>query len=77
MHELWRAGDLLMAMVVIATTAGFPPLGSGAFWGIVTLWGIITVLFDDETPRGVPGMEHWHSRHKSDVPNQQSHPQGS
>jgi hypothetical protein len=69
MHELWRAGDLLMAMVAIATAAGFPPLGTGAFWGIVTLWGIITILFDDETPRGVPGMEHWQHRGNRDAGN--------
>ncbi len=57
MHELWRAGDLVMALLTIASTTGFPPLSAGAFWAIVTLWGIVTVLFDDETPRGVPGME--------------------
>jgi hypothetical protein len=44
--------------VVIATTVGFPPFNSGAFWGIMSLWGIITILFDDETPRGIPGIEH-------------------
>jgi len=66
MHELSRVGDLLMALVAIATSAGFPPLGSGAFWGIVGIWGLVTILFDDETPRGVPGIEHWHNRQPSD-----------
>jgi hypothetical protein len=65
MGDLWRAGELAQSMVVIATTAGFPPFSSGAFWGIMSLWGIVTILFDDETPRGVPGIEHLstHPRH--------------
>jgi len=58
MGDLWRAGELAQSMVVIATTVGFPPFSSGAFWGIMSLWGIVTILFDDETPRGVPGIEH-------------------
>ena len=56
MGDLWRAGELAQSMVVIATTVGFPPFNSGAFWGIMSLWGIVTILFDDETPRGVPGI---------------------
>jgi hypothetical protein len=63
MQEIWRTGDLLTAIVVIATSAGFPPFSSGAFWGIVTVWGLVTILFDDETPRGVPGIENWRPRH--------------
>jgi hypothetical protein len=27
------------------------------------LWGIITILFDDETPRGIPGIEHLSAHH--------------
>jgi len=70
MGDLWRAGELAQSMVVIATTAGFPPFSSGAFWGIMTLWGIVTILFDDETPRGVPGMEQWPSRRRPDTQGQ-------
>ena len=58
MQELVKAGDFLMALAAVAVGAGFPPFTSGAFWGIVTLWGLVTVLFDDETRRGVPGMEY-------------------
>jgi hypothetical protein len=58
-HELAILGDLLMAIVVIATSAGLPPFSSGAFWGIVSVWGVVTILFDDETRRGVPGMEYF------------------
>jgi hypothetical protein len=67
MGDLWRAGELAQSVVVIATTAGFPPFSSGAFWGIMTLWGIVTILFDDETPRGVPGVEHWPVHHPQDT----------
>ena len=54
-----------MAIVVIASTAGLPPFSSGAFWGIVTVWGMVTILFDDESPRGVPGAEYWRRRSQS------------
>ncbi len=72
MHELWRAGDLVMALVAIASSAGFPPLSAGAFWAIVTIWGIVTVLFDDETPRGVPGMDALRPRADHDTHDQAS-----
>ena len=67
MGDLWRAGELAQSMVLIATTAGLPPFSSGAFWGIMTLWGIVTILFDDETPRGVPGVEHWSAHRPPDT----------
>jgi len=70
MHELARAGNLLISIVAIATTVGFRPFESGAFWGIVTLWGIVTILFDDETPRGIPGIEYI-QLHGSETPNEQ------
>jgi len=54
----------MTALPVIISAMSFPPFTSGAFWGIATLWGIVTILFDDETPRGVPGMEYWHARHR-------------
>ena len=70
MGNLWRAGELAQSMVVIATTVGFPPFNSGAFWGIMSLWGIVTVLFDDETPRGVPGIENLSVRPRHDTQGQ-------
>jgi hypothetical protein len=67
MGDLGRVGELAQSMVVIATTAGFPPFSSGAFWAIMTLWGIVTILFDDETPRGVPGMAEWSAHHRTEA----------
>ena len=60
--ELVRAGQAVQALMAMAIAAGFPPFTSGAFWGLATLWGIVTILFDDETPRGVPGAEYWQAR---------------
>ncbi len=60
-----------MSIVAIATTAGFRPFESGAFWGIVTLWGVVTILFDDETPRGIPGIEAMHP-YAEETPNKRS-----
>jgi hypothetical protein len=71
MGDLWSAGGLAQSMVVIATTAAFPPFNSGAFWGIMSLWGIVTILFDDETPRGVPGIEHLSTAPRQDTQGQQ------
>ena len=66
--ELVRAGQVVQALVAMVIAAGFPPFTAGAFWGIVTLWGIVTIVFDDETPRGVPGAEYLHVRRtRSDV----------
>ena len=54
--ELVRAGQVVQALMAMVIATGFPPFTSGAFWGIATVWGIVTILFDDETPRGVPGI---------------------
>jgi hypothetical protein len=67
MGELWKAGELARSMMVIATTVGFPPFSSGAFWGILSLWGLVTILFDDETPRGIPGIEHLSAHPRPDT----------
>ena len=72
MGDLWKAGELARSMMVIATTVGFPPFNSGAFWGIMSLWGIVTILFDDETPRGVPGMEDLSAHPRHDTHGQHS-----
>jgi hypothetical protein len=61
MHELWLLHEAISMLVVGATTAAFPPVDSGAFWTIVAFYGVVTVLFDDETPRGVPGIDFFYA----------------
>jgi len=61
MHDLWISSDLMPTLFALAVAAGFPPIASGAFWAVTGFWGIVSVLFDDETPRGVPGIEYLHS----------------
>jgi hypothetical protein len=61
MNELWLLHDAIAALIVFATTAAFPPIGTGAFWTIVAFYGVVTILFDDETPRGVPGMDYFYA----------------
>jgi hypothetical protein len=41
--------------------AAFPPVGTGAFWIIVAFYGVVSILFDDETPRGVPGIDYFYA----------------
>ena len=57
MQELALAGSIVPALMGAAASVGFPPFGTGAFWIIVTLYGVVSILFDDETPRGIPGLE--------------------
>ena len=61
MQELWLLRDAIVALVVGAATAAFPPVGTGAFWTIVAFYGVVSVLFDDETPRGVPGIDFFYA----------------
>jgi hypothetical protein len=61
MNELWLVRDAIATLVVGASTAAFPPVFTGAFWTIVAFYGVVSVLFDDETPRGVPGMDFFYA----------------
>ncbi len=51
------AGDLVTAMLLLFTSTGWPPAAAGAFWILLAAWGVVSVLFDDETPRGIPGLD--------------------
>ena len=57
MQELALAGSFIVALMGVAASVGFPPVATGAFWAVVTLYGVVSILFDDETPRGTPGLE--------------------
>ena len=61
MNELWLLHDAIATLLAGATTAAFPPIGTGAFWTIVAFYGVVSILFDDETPRGVPGMDYFYA----------------
>ncbi len=62
MQELALAGDVVAMLLGFAASLGFPPVATGAFWTIVGLYGVVSVLFDDENPRGVPGIEYLYAR---------------
>jgi hypothetical protein len=51
------AGDLITALLTYGLSIGWPPAAAGSFWAMVALWGIVSILFDDEVPRGIPGIE--------------------
>jgi hypothetical protein len=57
MHDLASVGDVFMAILALAAGVGYPPFSTGAFWAIAAAWGVVSVFFDDESPRGVPGLE--------------------
>lgn len=58
MQELQLAQMLVTSMLMMAATAVWPPIGTGAFWVMIGVYGVVSVLFDDETPRGIPGIEY-------------------
>ncbi len=58
MQELQLAQDLVIWLMMMASTALWPPAGVGAFWILVGIYGVVSVLFDDETKRGIPGIEY-------------------
>ncbi len=61
MQELWLLRDAVAMLAGAAASASVPPVGTGAFWAIVAFYGVVSVLFDDETPRGVPGIEYFYA----------------
>lgn len=48
---------MVIAVLVIFTSTAWPPAATGAFWAMAGLWGIVSIFFDDEIPRGIPGLE--------------------
>ena len=57
MDSIRAAGELITALLMMGLSAGWPPAAAGSFWVIVGLWGIVSILFDDEVQRGIPGLE--------------------
>ena len=55
--DLSAAGDLITMLIMMGISTGWPPAAGGAFWVMIGLWGIVSILFDDEVPRGSPGLE--------------------
>ena len=57
MDSFQAAGNLITALLMMGLSTGWPPVAAGAFWVMVGLWGIVSILFDDEVQRGIPGIE--------------------
>lgn len=57
MKELETAGQVVALIFGVLTSLGWPPATAAAFWSLAAVWGVVSVIFDDETPRGIPGIE--------------------
>ncbi len=57
MDGFQAAGSLISALLMMGLSAGWPPAGAGAFWAMAGLWGLVSIFFDDEVQRGIPGIE--------------------
>jgi hypothetical protein len=55
--DLSAAGDLIAMLIMMGISSGWPPVAAGSFWVMVAVWGVVSILFDDEVPRGIPGLE--------------------
>lgn len=56
--------EIVAAVLKLLMSTAWPPSETGAFWTMVAVYGVVSVLFDDETPRGVPGMEDFRMRRR-------------
>jgi hypothetical protein len=61
MGEFQIAACAIRDLLVVVTTAGFPPVYSGAFWILAGFYGVVSIFFDDEVRRGTPGIEYLHT----------------
>ena len=57
MDSIQAAGDLITALLMMGLSTGWPPVAAGSFWLVIGLWGLVSIFFDDEVPRGIPGLE--------------------
>jgi predicted anti-sigma-YlaC factor YlaD len=46
-----------MLLFAAATSFGWPPVTTGAFWLLASVYGLVSVFFDDEAVRGTPGID--------------------
>ena len=57
MAEAQIARELVTTLLMLAGAIAWPPVTTGAFWLMAALYALVSILFDDETPRGIPGIE--------------------
>lgn len=57
MESIQAAGDLITVLLMMGLSTGWPPVAAGSFWLVIGLWGLVSIFFDDEVPRGIPGLE--------------------
>ncbi|MGH7863692.1 MAG: hypothetical protein ACREQB_01785 [Candidatus Binataceae bacterium] len=57
MNELDTARQVVGALFAAATSLGWPPITTGAFWALAGVYGVVSVFFDDEAVRGTPGLD--------------------
>ena len=60
MAEFQIARELVTTLVMLAGVIFWPPVTTGPFWLIAALYAVVSIFFDDETPRGIPGIEFMH-----------------
>jgi hypothetical protein len=56
-ESIQAAGNLITALLMMGLSTGWPPVAAGSFWLIIGVWGLVSIFFDDEVPRGIPGLE--------------------
>jgi hypothetical protein len=55
--EVQIAREIVTTLLMVASVIVWPPVTTGPFWLMAALYALVSIFFDDETPRGVPGIE--------------------
>jgi hypothetical protein len=58
MEALQTASAAVYQLPMLLLAITFPPVVTGAFWAIAAVFALLSVFFDDEAPRGNPGVDY-------------------
>jgi hypothetical protein len=58
MALLQTLNDFISQLPMLLLAITWPPMVTGAFWATVGVFALLSVFFDDETPRGNPGIDY-------------------
>jgi len=58
MEALQTASAAVYQLPLLLLAITWPPIVTGAFWALAAVFALLSVFFDDETPRGNPGVDY-------------------
>jgi hypothetical protein len=58
MDLMQTISDVISQLPMLLLGITWPPMATGAFWVTIGVFALVSVFFDDETPRGNPGIDY-------------------